>query len=184
VEEFSSLEVWHKTVAGVRDKLESNGATLARSRDGRLWGLPGRSETEMLPPIKRGLIAAGARFPHQLLGFQFAGGQVLALCFCAISASGLFVFSVRRLARFRLAMLHQLLRHADKVVQLADLGCERCAALLRHLNDISHRNPSSTHESLRRDEALRAFFRGECVHTAYCASICLKHNIDVMRNLK
>jgi hypothetical protein len=42
---------------------------------------------------------------------------------------------------------------------------------------------TSARESLRRVQALRAFFRGACVHTAYCASTALKHNIDVVRNL-
>jgi len=41
-------------------------------------------------------------------------------------------------------VFHQLLRHADKIVQLADLGRERVTALLRNLNDISHRNPLLT----------------------------------------
>ncbi len=60
---------------------------------------------------------------------------------------GLFVFSGRRLVRFQLAMFQQSLRHADKVVQpvdlgrqRVDLGRERVAALVRNLNDISHRN--------------------------------------------
>ncbi len=39
---------------------------------------------------------------------------------------------------------HQLLPYADIIVQLADLGRERVAALLRILKGLSHRNPLLT----------------------------------------